>query len=174
VVSVPEGWQPGTTEAVVTVGVQDPQEAHSLIRRGLVEARARDARVVVLHAWYVEGGYDSVVADRDFRAEQKRRTTQELTPAIVAARAEIPDVPVQLWVRHAPPAGALIDSASSSELLVIGRRHHLLPLGSHLGPVARAVLQHSTCPVVLNPETPREVPVVARDAAVVRGVVQPA
>ena len=164
VVSVPEGWQPGSTEAVVTVGVQDAQEAHSLIRRGLVEARTRDARVVVLHAWYVEGGYDSVVADRDFRAEWKRKVTRELMPAIDSARAEFPDVPVQLWVRHAPPTGALIDSAASSELLVIGRRHHLLPLGSHLGPVARTVLQHSVGPVVLNPESPREARVAAGDA----------
>ena len=32
------------------------------------------------------------------------------------------------------------------------RRHHLLPLGTHLGPVARAVLAGSTCPVLVTPE----------------------
>jgi nucleotide-binding universal stress UspA family protein len=173
VVSVPEGWRPGTPETVVTVGVQDVDEAYSLIRRGLIEARARDARVVVLHAWYLEGGYDSTVADHDFQAEQEHRLALELAPAIDVARAEVPDVPLRLQVQHAVPAEALIASSASSQLLVMGRRHHLLPLGSHLGPVARAVLQHSTGPVLLNPETPAEVTVVDRHVAV-RRVVQPA
>jgi hypothetical protein len=172
VVSVPEGWRPDASEAVVTVGVQDADEAESLVRRGLLEGRTRDAQVVVMHAWYLEGGYDSVVADRKFQAERKEKITRELTPAVEAACASFPDVPVRLWVRHALATEALIDSSSTSELLVIGRRHHLLPLGSHLGPVARAVLQHSTGAVLLNPETPRKVPVPVDDTAA-QWVLQP-
>ena len=172
VVSVPEGWRPGTTEAVVTVGVQDAEEAEPLIRRGLVEARARGARVEVLHAWHIDGGDDSVVADRQFRAEQESRITRMLAPALVVACGQAPGVPLRLRIQHAVPAEALLAGGQSSQLLVIGRRHHLLPLGSHLGPVARALLQHSTCPVLLNPESPREAPVAADDAA--RGrVLQP-
>ena len=174
VVSVPEGWRPGTPEAVVAVGVQDADEAGSLIRRALTEARARDARVVVLHAWQVEGGYDSVVADRELRVEQEHRVALELEPAIDAARAEVPGVQLRLQVQHAVPAEALVAIGATSQLLVIGRRHHLLPLGSHLGPVARAVLQHSTGPVLLNPESPREVPVAPGDAAFSTMVAQPA
>jgi nucleotide-binding universal stress UspA family protein len=174
VVSVPEGWRPGESQAVVTVGVQDAGEAEPLVRRALSEARARDVGVVVLHAWYLDEGYDSVVADRAFRAERKRKLTRELTPAIEAASADFPDVPVRLWVRHAIPTGALVDSGSSSELLVIGRRHHLLPLGSHLGPVARAVLQYGTCPVLLNPESPVEGAVPVDDTGHARRAGQPA
>ena len=65
VVSVPEGWRPEASEAaeaVVTVGVQDPDEAEPLIRRGLVEARALGARVEVMSAWHIDGGYNSVVS----------------------------------------------------------------------------------------------------------------
>jgi nucleotide-binding universal stress UspA family protein len=174
VVSVPEGWRPSTRETVVTVGVQDVDEAQSLIRRGLIEAGTRGARVVVLHAWNIEGGYDTGEPDRDLQAEQEHRIALELAPAIEAARAEVPDVPLQLWARHAGPAEALIASGASSQLLVIGRRHHLLPLGSHLGPVARAVLQHSTGPVLLNPEGPTDVPVVVDRHLAVPRVVQPA
>jgi nucleotide-binding universal stress UspA family protein len=174
VVSVPEDWRPGTSEAVVTVGVQDVDEAQSLISRALLEARTRRASVVVLHAWYLEGGYDPLVADREYRAEREQKVTLELAPALDMARAEFPDVPVRLWVRHALPAGALIESGASSQLLVIGRRHHLLPPGSHLGPVARAVLQDSTGPVLLNPESPRKAPI-AVDATATRLLgVQPA
>ena len=174
VVSVPEGWRPEPSEAVVTVGVQDAEEAEPLIRRGLVEARARGARVEVLSAWHIDGGYDSVVADRQFRAEKRSRITRDLAPALAAACGEVPGVPVRLRIEHAVPVQALLAAAQSSQLLVIGRRHHLLPLGSHLGPVARAVLRHSTAPVLLNPESPLDIPVPVDEPAANPRVVQPA
>jgi nucleotide-binding universal stress UspA family protein len=169
-VSVPQGWRPTVTESVVTVGVQDADEAASLIRRGLVEARARGARVEVLHAWYLGGGYDPVVIDSEVLAEQEHRVAQSLAPAIDVASREVPGVPHRLRVQHSEPTAALLERAASSQLLVIGRRHHLLPLGSHLGPVARTVLHHCTAPVLLNPETPPEVPVVAEDTTPALGL----
>ena len=179
VVSVPEGWQhqgqlDDTPEAVVTVGVQDADEAEALIRRGLVEARARGARVEVLRAWHLEGGYDTVVADHAFRSARQSRITHELAPALAVACSEVPDIPVRLRIEHDVPIQALLAGAQSSELLVIGRRHHRLPLGSHLGPVARAVLQHSAVPVLLEPEGLRDVRVAVDSAGTPHRVVQPA
>ena len=55
-------------------------------------------------------------------------------------------------MRHAPPVEAVLDAAEASDLLILGRRHHLLPLGSHLGPVVRAALDHGTCPELITPE----------------------
>jgi nucleotide-binding universal stress UspA family protein len=172
VVSVPEGWRPGTSEAVVTVGVQDAHEAEPLIRRGLLEARARGARVAVLSACHAVSGDDS--ADRQLRADTESRVTHTLAPALAAACGEVPDVPVQLRIEHAVPVQALLAHGQSSQLLVIGRRHHLLPVGSHLGPTARAVLQHSTAPTLLNPESPRDVPTAVEDTASALPAVQPA
>ena len=60
-------------------------------------------------------------------------------------------------VRHAPPVEAVLDAAETCDLIVLGRRHHLLPLGSHLGPVARAALGHATTPVMITPELVNEV-----------------
>jgi nucleotide-binding universal stress UspA family protein len=174
VVAVPEDWDLVTSHAVVTVGVQDAEEAEPLIRRGLLEAQARDARVEVVRAWHIEGGYDSVVADHAFRSARESRLTHELAPALAAACSEVRDVRVRLRIEHGVPAQALLAASQSSRLLVIGRRHHLLPLGSHLGPVARAVLQHSTAPVLLNPESPREVRVGVDDAVAAPKTVVPA
>jgi nucleotide-binding universal stress UspA family protein len=67
-------------------------------------------------------------------------------------RASSPDVEVSVLVRHAPPAEAVLDAAEVSDVLVLGRRHHLLPLGTHLGPVARAALGHAANPVLITPE----------------------
>ena len=154
--SVPEDWTARVeVPAVVTVGVQEPVEAGPLVRQALELARERDARVVVLHAWWLNGGYDSVVNDPEFRAEQEREAVESLRPALEAARDGFLDVPVTVDVRHAPPTRALLDASFDSMLLVLGRRHHRLPLGSHLGPVARAVLRDAAGPVVMHPDLPR-------------------
>ncbi len=174
VVSVPEDWAPGDSEAVVTVGIQDADEAKPLIRRGLVEAQARGARLDVLSAWDGGGGGHDSVVDRQLRADNETRITHALAPALAAACREVPGVPVELRIEHAVPVQALLVGGRSSQLLVIGRRHHLLPLGSHLGPVARTVLQHSTTPVLLNPESPREVTVAVEDSAAAPRAAQPA
>jgi len=153
VVSVPEGWSARAhTPAVVTAAVQNPVEAPALLRIAFEEARSRGAKLVVLHAWWLASGYDVVVVDNTFRAEWTERTHEEIEPVLKPLRAEFPEVDVTVEVRHAPPLQAVLDAAEVSDLLVLGRRHHLLPLGSHLGPVARGALAHATSPVMITPE----------------------
>jgi nucleotide-binding universal stress UspA family protein len=156
VISVPEGWtaRPDETPAVVTAAVQNPSEAPALLRVAFVEAKARGASLVVLHAWWLDSGYDVVVVDDTVRADWNARSEQELEPVLKPLRAEFPDVDVTIQVRHAPPLEAVLDAAEVSDLVVLGRRHHRLPLGSHLGPVARGTIAHSTCPVLVTPELP--------------------
>jgi nucleotide-binding universal stress UspA family protein len=152
VVSVPEGWTEHVDQyAAVTAAVQDPVEATALLRKAFEEARARRASLAVLHAWWLSAGFN-VVVDHDVRAEWAARSREELQPVIDPLRAAFADVEFTLLVRHAPPVEAVLDAAETSDLLVLGRRHHLLPLGSHLGPVARAALAHATCPVLITPE----------------------
>jgi len=138
----------------VTAAVQDPVEAPALLRAAFEEARARGAKLVVLHAWWLASGFDVVVVDGEFREQWTARSHEELEPVLAPLRQEFPDVEVAVDVRHAPPIEAVLDAAEASDLLVLGRRHHLLPIGSHLGPVARAALDHSTCPVLITPELP--------------------
>jgi nucleotide-binding universal stress UspA family protein len=151
VVSVPEGWTPGEAN-VVTAAVQDPDEAPALLRIAFEEARARTSSLVVLHAWWLASGYDVAVVDEAMRAEWSDRTRVELAPVLLLLQAEFPDVPVTVEVRHSPPVEAVLDAAATSDLLVLGRRHHRLPLSSHLGPVARAAIAHAGTPVLITPE----------------------
>lgn len=130
VVAVPEDWTPRpASDRVVTVGVQDSAEAGTLIRVAASVAARRGARLEVLHASW-SGSEPTVVGAIG------RHLGQDAT----------------LEVQHSPPVVALLDAADRSDLLVLGRRHHLLPQGTHLGPVARAVLDHSRCPVLVAPE----------------------
>jgi nucleotide-binding universal stress UspA family protein len=43
----------------------------------------------------------------------------------------------------------VLAEAEAAELLVVGRHDPLVPVGSHIGPVARAILREATCPVLL-------------------------
>ena len=158
VISVPEGWDGSApNKGVVTVAVQDPVEAPAILHAGFTEARARGARLVVMHAWWLASGFDVVVVDGTIRDEWAARSREEMQPVLTPLREEFPDVEVAVEVRHAPPIEAVLDVAETSDLLVLGRRHHRLPLGSHLGPVVRAALDHGTCPVLVTPELPAEV-----------------
>ena len=153
VISVPEGWTPRSVGApVITAAVQDPLEAPVLLRAAFQEARDRRAALVVLHAWWLASGYDMTVVDADMRAEWSERSKAELEPVLAPLRSAFPDVDVTIEVRHAPPVEAVLDAAETSDIVVLGRRHHLLPLGSHLGPVARAALSHAASPVIITPD----------------------
>lgn len=155
VVSVPAGWSPkeGST-TVVTAAVQDPVEAPTLLRPAFEWARKLGGSVVVLHAWWLASGFEAEVVDQAMREEFAERTRRELDPVLAPFRSAFPDVEVAVDVRHAPPTEAVLDTAEVSDLVVIGRRHHLLPLRTHLGPVARAVLAHAPTPVLVTPESP--------------------
>jgi nucleotide-binding universal stress UspA family protein len=153
VISVPEGWTPDReAKGVVTAGVQDPVEAPALLRAGFEVAQTRGADLVVLHAWWLASGFDVVVVDNAARDEWEARSHAELRPVLAPLREEFPDVQVTVHVQHAPVIEAVLDAAEVSDVLVLGRRHHLLPARSHLGPVARAALEHATCPVLITPE----------------------
>lgn len=153
VVSVPEGWEPAeAAHRGITAAVQDPVEATALLEVAFEEARTRGADLQVLHAWWLASGYDAVVVDQTLRSEWNERSRAELAPVLAPLKAEYPEVTVTVEVRHAPPVEALLDAAEQSDLLVLGRRHHLLPFGSHLGPVTRGTIDHAVCPVLITPE----------------------
>ncbi len=153
VVAVPEGWVPLTgDDQVVTVAVQDGAEARALVETGAQAALRHGARLEVLHAWWMANGLDTLMVDEGLRIDWVGRVRAELEPVLAEARARHPALSLALTVVHAPAAQALLDATAGSDLLVVGRRHHLLPPGTHLGPVARSVLDHSACPVLVAPE----------------------
>lgn len=154
VVSVPQDWRlAAASPPVVTVAVQDVEEARELIDVASVLARARGAELVVLHAWWMDNGYDTVLEhDPQVRARVDRMAAR--LQAVLDA-VDLGGLTARISVRHEPPMDALIDASVDTDLMVVGRRHHVLPLGTHLGPVARGAVGHARCPVVLAPESRR-------------------
>ena len=64
------------------------------------------------------------------------------------------DPSVCVVVSDERPGEALLEAARDASLLVLGRHTALVSTGSHLGPVARAVLCEATCPVLLAAPEP--------------------
>lgn len=157
VVSIPEGWRaPATPYGVITVGVDDAEQAGEVLRASFVLADQRGATLRVLHAWWYANGWDDAVAP-DLRDEWAARARHELGTQLASFEQEFPKVNVDVEIRHAPPAAALVAASGSSDLIVAGRRDPLLPIGSHLGPVARSILQESACPVMVVESMPHRV-----------------
>jgi nucleotide-binding universal stress UspA family protein len=152
VVVVPANWQPEKRpKRVVVAAVQHVDEAETLLRAAFEAAREQGADLVVLHAWWLASGYDDVV-DAAALDEEERRFNDELAPMLDRLRARYPMVGATVDVVHKPPVEGVLAAAAESDLLVIGRRHHLLALGGHLGPVSRAVIGRSPVPVLVTPE----------------------
>lgn len=152
VVSVPSHWSSARTHGnfpTVTVGVDIPEQAEQVLRAAGAEAKSRGAVLRVLHTWNFPSAYDDIILNRTESQQWADRATAEIQTAIDALGDDVAGVAVQIEIRHARSADALIEASRETELLVIGRHDPLLPIGSHLGPIARAVLREADSPVLL-------------------------
>lgn len=168
VVVVPAGWRPATApDPVVVVGVQDVVEAPALLDAGASAAHGLGARLVVVHA--SRTGENHAVVGIDVRDDLRtfgRTEHASLERCLTALRNRWPGVDVGLDVDRGPVESTLLTAGTGAELVVVGRHHHRLPVGSHLGPVTRALLDHCTAPLLLtDPVTVRTVPTAATTTA---------
>ncbi|WP_067429702.1 universal stress protein [Nocardioides jensenii] len=147
VVSVPDSWQPEPRHDRVTVAIHDPHGADHALQKALELAEQRDARLLVVHAWWQADGPER--AENEALDDADTGFRRRLAPHLDALHREHPDVEVEIRVCHAPIESAILSAAESSDLVVLGRRHPHLPLGGHLGPVSRLVLRTCAVPVVL-------------------------
>lgn len=150
VVSVPARWSPvRSTEdtPVVTVGIDDPAHGSTILAAAVGAADARGGCVRAVHAWTLPGGYEDYAMSHSDREAWERRSQAELVDLV--AQVETAGVVVRPEVVHGHASEVLRDRARESDLLVLGRHDPFLPLLSHIGPVARAMLRESACPVLL-------------------------
>ena len=152
VVAVPSGWRPDGKPRVVVAGVDVPERADEVLRAALAEAHARGARLRLIHSWSLPKPYEST-----FTAEEVRGWSDSARAEVCAALDRIGDLSAatdaDVRVEQGRASEVLVAASAGAELLVIGRHDPLVPIGSHIGPVARAVLREATCPVLLA--TPR-------------------
>jgi nucleotide-binding universal stress UspA family protein len=113
------------------VGVDGSAASVSAVRYAAAEAARSGTRVEVVH----------VVPDQRSVARRHRH------------RHRHPDVDVELVVVKDQAAPALVSASAQAQELLIQRRSHGFPAGTHLGSAARTVLLHAHCPVRVVPGT---------------------
>ena len=159
VVSVPELWSAGRdrdTSPIVTVGLDGAPRAEEVLRAAADAARARGATLHVLHALTFANAHRDLVMTRLDDEPWTSRAPAEIQAVLERLGDAVTDVPVRFVIRRMRPADALIHASQGCHLVVIGRPDPTSPVGSHLGPVARAVLAEAACPVLLANPRPGE------------------
>ena len=123
----------------VVLGVDESPEARAAMWFAFETAAARGVPVVAIHAWQ----------DRDSR-EIVARVTDIVDGMLTEARAEYPEVPVEVRVIHGKPHHELVQASKGAGLVVVGSRGIGGFTGLLLGSTSKRVLRDSHCPVVVT------------------------
>ena len=160
-VSVPAGWagSPGSPggsgAALVTAGVDVPERSDAVLRAAVGAARARGARLELVHAWSLPGFHDDPSVARVHGESLAVQEAEEIRKRLAELDLDLEGVEVEVRTPEAPAAERLVEASRASCLLVLGKHDPRIPLGSHVGPVAGAVLREAACPVLLvDPHQP--------------------
>jgi nucleotide-binding universal stress UspA family protein len=153
VVAVPSGWRPEGKQRVVVAGVDVADRSDEVLRAALAEAHARGAQLRLVHSWSLTRPYEGALTPDDVQ-----RWSDSARAEVCAALDRVGDLSAatdaEVRVEQGRAAESLVQGSADAELLVIGRHDPLVPIGSHIGPVARAVLREATCPVLLASPRP--------------------
>ncbi len=134
----------------ITVGVQSTQGARAVLEAGFAEAEAAGARLHVVHAWRLAGGYDDIIGGRGHGTEWAEQMAGDLSEQLAPLREAHPEVETDVEVVHGQAARVLVDASAGCDRLVVSKPTHGALL-HHLGGTARALLRDATCPVLIVP-----------------------
>lgn len=154
VLSVPADWAPSDGPATVVVGVDEPERSAGLLATAVAAARDRAAQLVVITTRWRPPGAGSAPLTQVTDPGTAERSASVMWAALSRYDVRPDDPGVSVVVGDQRPGEALLVAARDASLLVLGRHAALVPTGSHLGPVARAVLREATCPVLLAAPEP--------------------
>jgi nucleotide-binding universal stress UspA family protein len=141
VVVVPGGrTATGVDIRPVVVALDGETAATATLDFAFAEAELRRCGVTAIHAFAV----------RDAGSDQGRRTS--LAEVLAGHEQDHPDIPVRALFIPGNPEDVIIDSSFSAATVVVGRPHRRR-LGSWSRSVAKAVLDHTHCPLVVVPQS---------------------
>lgn len=150
VVAVPDAWRESSAGTdVVAVGVEDAVSSAHVARWAFEEAQRLGGGVRLVRAWFYSAAFDADVFAGQAELVESACLREEVQRQFTEMIEEFPDVPCHVVAVHGQPADVLVDQSRQVRRVVVGRHEPVLPLGSHLGPVTRAVLNHAACPVVV-------------------------
>jgi nucleotide-binding universal stress UspA family protein len=135
----------------IVVGIDGSPGSKAALDWALDEARARQARIEVVHAWSAPYlmGYSYGVAVDMTQFEDAARIV--LDGAVEAADTHGLIEPVEKVLVSNGPSASLLEVAKDADLVVVGSRGVGGFKGMLLGSVSYQVTHHADCPVVVVP-----------------------
>ena len=165
-VVVVRGSQLAGKDAPVVVGIDGSERDDATLAAAFEEAAGRNASLVVVHAWSdvpimsilgaAMGEWPTWV---ELRAEAIAMVERQLT----GWRAKYPAVMVRVQVVHDQPAVRLLEFARTAGLVVVGSHGRGGFNGMHLGSVARRLVHHADCPVLVIRHPVQTVPAIQEE-----------
>ena len=135
----------------IVVGIDGSENARHALSWAVEEGRLRHAALEAVHEWDspMHIGFGGPIVTAPTPYEDAARTLLDQAIASVPAAA-LPAPITKLAVRGSP-AWALLETAKSADLIVVGSRGRGGFAGLLLGSVSQQVAQHAECPVVIVP-----------------------
>jgi nucleotide-binding universal stress UspA family protein len=133
----------------IVVGVDDSGGARTALQWALGEARRHQARITILHAYFLEVGWIDRT-DIDRWSEMERRTA-ETALAHLVEEVEPAGAEFEARVVEGNPVNVLIDASEDADILVVGSRGRGGLAGLMLGSVSQRCVERAHCPVVVVP-----------------------
>lgn len=150
VVAVPDGWREDAHRSlVIAVGVEHATSSAHVAQWAFEEAQRLGGSVRLVRGWFLSAAFDGDVFEGQAGLVQTAYVREEMRHEFAELMERFSDVPCEVVAVHGRAADVLVAQSHQVRRLVVGRHERTLPIGSHLGPVTRAVLNHSACPVVV-------------------------
>ncbi|MFJ2633907.1 universal stress protein [Streptomyces sp. NPDC087422] len=139
----------------IVVGVNGSRASLAALRWAVAEAEARKVPLVTVHAWEPSvrrrAPY-ATVAERRTPAEDRESGQRLVQVAVAAVRMAHPGADVRAVLAEGPPVAVLLRYSDDALLLTLGQSLYRDGSPTELGPVTRACVRESHCPVVTVPE----------------------
>jgi nucleotide-binding universal stress UspA family protein len=148
VVAVPPRTRAQAGSHTLTVGVHEDGSRPEVLEAAFAEAALHGWSLRVCHSWRLASAYeDAFFADESWL----RRIEKSLRSACETIALKYPDVRLEVDVRYDFPADVLVDLSATSAMVVLGRHGRRGPLPARVGSLARTVVAHARCPVMVMP-----------------------
>ncbi|HSE70462.1 MAG TPA: universal stress protein [Nocardioidaceae bacterium] len=150
---IPPSWkQEDHSTAPLVVGIDPYRPHHRLLHLAFSRAQRLGVPLVPVHGWDVPAMYSwDAPSVHAVTEDWARKAHEEFDKVLAVWRERFPDVEVRATYRRLSPAQALLEAADGAQMLLLGRHQHTRTHGFNVGSVARAVLHHAECPVLVVP-----------------------
>ncbi|WP_406005170.1 universal stress protein [Streptomyces sp. NBC_00637] len=137
-------------EVVLGLDVEEPGDA--VVEFAFETARRRVTGLRVVHGWNPATAYGyGAFVDSGLTADMAEETRRGLNDVLRPWKEKFPEVEVRAQAVIGSAGRHLVHASRDASLVVVGRKSRHALVGSHIGPVAHAVLHHATAPVAVVP-----------------------